>query len=98
MRERVAALDIGLISRLADAVDVPLVLHGSSGVADGMLADAVAAGIRKVNIGTALNTVGTAMLRSELTRQPDAIDPRRYLAGMRDAIRGEVARLAAIVG
>ncbi len=98
MRERVAALDLDLIALLADAVNVPLVLHGSSGVPDGMLADAVAAGIRKVNIGTALNTVGTATLRSELARQPDAIDPRRYLAGMRDAIRDEVSRLAALVG
>ena len=34
MRERTAAIDIDLVRRLADAVTVPLVLHGSSGVPD----------------------------------------------------------------
>ena len=31
-------------------------------------------------------------------KHPVAIDQRRYLAGMRDAIRDEVSRLAALVG
>ncbi|MFT4030384.1 MAG: class II fructose-bisphosphate aldolase [Protaetiibacter sp.] len=98
MRERRAELDLGLIARLARAVPVPLVLHGSSGVPDAALAAAVAAGIRKVNIGTALGAVGTARLRSELAAQPDAVDPRRYLRGVRQAVRDEVARLAALIG
>ena len=34
MTERTAALDLELIARLHAAVPVPLVLHGSSGVAD----------------------------------------------------------------
>ncbi|MFW1410945.1 class II fructose-bisphosphate aldolase, partial [Vibrio parahaemolyticus] len=55
MRDRSARLDLELIARLREAVPVPLVLHGSSGVADDVIAQAVAAGIRKVNVGTALN-------------------------------------------
>jgi len=98
MRERTAAIDLDLVRRLASAVPVPLVLHGSSGVPDAVLADAVAAGIRKVNVGTVLGIVGTARLRDELAADPAAVDPRKYLRGMRDAIRAEVARLAALVG
>jgi fructose/tagatose bisphosphate aldolase len=39
-----AVLDTGLIARIHGAVSVPLVLHGSSGVSDAMLA-AIGAGI-----------------------------------------------------
>lgn len=98
MTERAAVLDLDLIERLDAAVPVPLVLHGSSGVPDPMLSDAVAAGIRKVNIGTALGVVGTAQLRRELSDRPDAVDPRSYLRGVRSATRDEVARLASVVG
>lgn len=98
MTQRAAVLDLDLIARLAAAVPVPLVLHGSSGVADEMLADAVASGIRKVNIGTVLGVVGTGRLRQELAERPDAVDPRAYLRGVRSATRDEVARLAAAVG
>lgn len=98
MRERTAAIDLDLVARLASAVPVPLVLHGSSGVADAVLADAVAAGIRKVNVGTVLGVVGTTRLREELAANPDAVDPRKYLRAVRAATRDEVARLAALVG
>jgi fructose-bisphosphate aldolase class II len=98
MTDRSAALDLELIARLAAAVDVPLVLHGSSGVADEMLAAAVGAGIRKVNIGTALGIAGTARLRTELADRPDAVDPRAYLRGVRDEVRGTDAHLASVVG
>lgn len=98
MTERAAELDLDLIARLDAAVTVPLVLHGSSGVPDQLLADAVAAGIRKVNVGTALGIVGTERLRRELDDRPAAVDPRTYLRGVRSATRDEVARLAAVVG
>ena len=98
MTDRSALLDLELIARLAGAVPVPLVLHGSSGVADGMLADAVAAGIRKVNVGTALAIAGTARLRTELAARPDAVDPRSHLRGVRDEVRRTVAHLCAVVG
>ncbi len=98
MRDRNALLDLGLIARLAQAVPVPLVLHGSSGVPDAALSDAVDAGIRKVNVGTALGIAGTAALREQLAARADAVDPRMYLRGMRDATRVAAAHLAAVVG
>ena len=70
MSSQTASLDIDLIARLAAAVPVPLVLHGSSGVPDAALLEAVGAGIRKVNIGTALNVAGTAALRAALAAAP----------------------------
>lgn len=97
MRERSARLDEHLIAELAAALPVPLVLHGSSGVADVGIDGAVRAGMRKINIGTHLNTVLTAAVRDELERDPDAIDPRRWLTPGRAAVAAEVHRLLDVI-
>ncbi|WP_348789871.1 class II fructose-bisphosphate aldolase [Leifsonia sp. NPDC080035] len=97
MLDRSARLDIPLIERLAAAVPVPLVLHGSSGVPDEEIARAVAAGIRKVNVGTALNIAWTAALREQLAEQPDAVDPRKYTRAPRAAIADLVAAFCGVV-
>ncbi|MDQ0727056.1 class II fructose-bisphosphate aldolase [Microbacterium sp. W4I20] len=94
MTSRTAALDIDLIARLADAVPAPLVLHGSSGVDDDGIRAAVAAGIRKVNVGTQLSAAYSNALRAELG---DRVDPRRALTAARDAIADDVAHLLGVI-
>ena len=76
---------------------VPLVLHGSSGVSDALIVDAVMAGIRKVNVGTALNLAGTAALRQVLAERPDAVDPRVYGRVVRQAMVDTVAHLCRVI-
>lgn len=97
MTSRTAVLDETLIRALADAVPVPLVLHGSSGVPDAALRRAVEAGIRKVNIGTALGTAWTTSLRDALGDHPEAHDPRDYTAGPRTAVQELVSGLCALI-
>lgn len=92
MTERTAALDNGLIARIAEVVHVPLVLHGSSGVPDEGLATAVRAGMTKVNIATHLNVVFTRAVHELLTEEP-TVDTRRYIGAARSAVTREVARL-----
>jgi fructose-bisphosphate aldolase class II len=97
MLTRDATVDFGLIERLAAAVPVPLVLHGSSGVPDDDLRRAVAAGMTKVNIATQLNKAFTAAVRAFLDANPSVVDTRKYLGAGRDAVAEEVARLLAIL-
>jgi fructose-bisphosphate aldolase class II len=97
MQVRTARLDHELIARLRDAVPVPLVLHGSSGVPDDELAAAVRAGMLKINIGTALNTAFTGAVRAALADRPELVDPRRYLAPARDAMAETVAAALAVL-
>ena len=97
MTERTASLDIDLVARLRAAVPVPLVLHGSSGVPDAELKAALAAGIVKVNVGTALNVAATAAVRERLT-DPKVTDPRKYLAPAIEAMAAEVERVLAVLG
>jgi fructose-bisphosphate aldolase class II len=98
MTAATAELDLDLIARLAERLAVPLVLHGSSGVPVAALRAAIAAGIRKVNVGTALNVGYTARIRQFLADDATVTDPRKYLTPARDAIRDTVAELAAALG
>ncbi|MFD4573301.1 ketose-bisphosphate aldolase [Streptomyces sp. NPDC058417] len=93
MTTRTATLDHALLRRLATALDVPLVLHGSSGVPDPELRAAVAGGIAKVNIGTALNQAMTTAIREYLGAHPHAVDSRSYLRAGREAMARTVERL-----
>jgi fructose-bisphosphate aldolase class II len=101
MTDRTASLDLDLIARLraalrgtaADGADVPLVLHGSSGVADAVIADAVRAGMTKINVSTHLNGYFTRAVRERLAADERLVDSRKYLAPARDALADEAARL-----
>ncbi|MFD4632622.1 ketose-bisphosphate aldolase [Streptomyces sp. NPDC058284] len=91
MTERTASLDHELIGALAAAVPVPLVLHGSSGVPDEQIRRAIASGMVKINVGTALNTAFTGEVRAYLDAHEKGVDPRKYLAPAREAMAGTVA-------
>ncbi|GAA3547925.1 class II fructose-bisphosphate aldolase [Streptomyces osmaniensis] len=97
MTTRTATLDHELLKRLAAALDVPLVLHGSSGVPDGELTAAVAGGIAKVNVGTALNIAMTSAIRDFLATHPEAVDSRKYLSVGREAMVRAVADIIRVL-
>ena len=97
MTTRDAALDEALISAIRRAVDVPLVLHGSSGVSDDGLRGAIAAGMTKINVATQLNKAFTAAVRETLGADPALVDQRRYLGAGRDAMAAETARLLRVI-
>ncbi|MFF7790794.1 ketose-bisphosphate aldolase [Streptomyces sp. NPDC007991] len=98
MTTRTATLDHALLGQLSAALDVPLVLHGSSGVPDGELTAAVQGGITKVNIGTALNIALTGAIREYLAARPETVDPRGYLTVAREAMTRTVARTLQTLG
>ena len=60
---------------------------------DEELARAVAGGMVKVNIGTALNIAFTGAVRGWLEQAPaNAVDPRKYLAPAREDMAETAAR------
>lgn len=93
MTTRTAELDLQLIRKITKAVPVPLVLHGSSGVPDSALTDAVRAGMVKINIATHLNRIFTAALSDFIAANADVVDTRKSLGAARSAVESEAARL-----
>ena len=90
MVQKEANLDLVRISEIAAAVDVPLVLHGSSGVPMDQLVKAVQAGIKKINISTELNKTFTEQIRVSLDQDASLVDPRKYLTPAKLALQAQV--------
>lgn len=80
-------LDLPRLEAISQRVSVPLVLHGSSGVSDDHILQAVRLGICKVNVATQLNQAFTGAVRACLAQQPALVDPRPYLDAGREAMR-----------
>ncbi len=81
----VPELDFPRLEKIKSVVKIPLVLHGSSGVPDDDLREAVRLGIRKVNIDTNIREVFTVTVREFMEANPGEIDPRKIMGPARDA-------------
>jgi len=97
MTTRDATLDFNLIQEIAKTAEVPLVLHGSSGVSDADLQKAVKAGMSKINIATHLNNVFTHEIREALSTDSKLVDPRKYISKGRTSVASEVSRLLTLL-
>lgn len=60
------SLDIELLSAINESVNIPLVLHGSSGIPDMMLQEAIKSGICKINLATEIKNTFMRALRERL--------------------------------
>ena len=91
-------LDLDRLSEVRERVDIPLVLHGTSGVPEDQVRACIARGICKVNYATELRQVFTAAVRKALSDLPDAFDPKKYLAEGRKAVEERVRELIRLLG
>ena len=73
-------LDIDLCNRISKEIDIPLVLHGGSGLDNLTLKKAVNAGICKVNINTELQIVWSNALKKYLKDNGKVYDPRKIIS------------------
>lgn len=80
-------LDVERLSEIRKAVDVPLVLHGTSGVPDDVVRDCVSRGICKVNYDTDLRIAFSHGVSNFLREYPDTIDPQKYNAQGREEVK-----------
>lgn len=71
-------LDKERLSLIRNVVDIPLVLHGASGLSDEDVKDCVARGICKVNFATELRKAFTDACRRLAAADPDAFDPKAF--------------------
>lgn len=89
MKKKQAKLDFDRIEKLRRLIDIPLVIHGCSGVSDADVAKAVSLGINKVNVATEYNIAFTDALRDYTTANPGSFFPM-------DAMTAAMNRVEAI--
>ena len=75
-------LDFERIKEIKNIVNIPLVLHGGSGVPDESVKKAISLGIAKVNFATELRAAATKGVRRVL-EDKDVIDPKKYMGEAR---------------
>ena len=66
----IGGLQVDRLRAIRDAVSVPLVLHGASGLTDDELGAAVQLGVAKINVGTALHQAAAAGMSEWLGEHP----------------------------
>ena len=71
-------LRVDRLREIRAAVDVPLVLHGSSGLSHGEIRSCVEAGVCKVNFATELRMAYSEGVKKALAERPDCWDPKEY--------------------
>jgi ketose-bisphosphate aldolase len=102
-----AALDFAALERIRDAVKIPLVLHGGTGLPLDCLQQAIRLGVAKLNFGTIFKQVFLAAVREKLAAYREPMNPHPYvgmgghedvLVAGRDAMAAEVRRILLLTG
>jgi len=80
-------LNTELISVLRTKIDVPMVLHGASGLSNEAVRECIRRGMCKVNFATELTIAYTQAVKAYLEKNPETIDPKKYGAAAREAVK-----------
>lgn len=91
-------LDFERLRLIREAVKVPIVLHGSSGVPGEAVKKAIGLGVRKVNIDTNIRESFMKAVREFLEEFPEEIDPRRVLGAARRAAKDTIKEKIRLFG
>ena len=91
-------LDLDRLGEIRKVVDVPLVLHGTSGVPDETVKECVKRGICKVNYATDLRIAFSKGVKSVMAANPDVFDPKKYNAAGREEVKEYVKQKIMVVG
>jgi len=80
-------LDFERLAEIKAVVDIPLVLHGASGVPADQVKRAIELGVCKVNIATELKMPFAEAVRKTLVDNPNESDPRKYFTPAKAAMK-----------
>jgi ketose-bisphosphate aldolase len=96
------SLDLSALEKIQAAVEIPLVLHGGTGIPLELAPQCIQLGVAKVNFGTGLKQAYLAAVRENLAKYKEPMSPHPFL-GMggendiliagREAVKVEVAKL-----
>jgi fructose-bisphosphate aldolase class II len=79
-------LDFDRLKLIKKKLNMPIVLHGSSGVPEASIRKAVSLGVNKINIDTDIRLSFSAAVR-DFVGKSDAYDPRKIITPARDAMK-----------
>lgn len=81
------SLDFERLEKIKNLVDIPIVLHGASGISKEDVQKCISLGCAKVNVSTELKIPFSNALRNHMIEHPDETDPRKYFGPAKDAMK-----------
>jgi fructose-bisphosphate aldolase class II len=78
------------MEEISQQCDVPLVLHGGTGIPTKDIKRAVSLGTSKINVNTESQITSAQAVREVLNNDADVYDPRKYMGPAREAIKKTV--------
>lgn len=98
MKTSEAKLDIKRIKEINAVVQIPLVLHGASGVAYDSIKEAIQNGVCKVNVATQLNLAFIRGTAEVIKSKPDESDIRKILIKGKEATKEVIRKYIQLFG
>ena len=90
-------INFDVLAKIVERVNIPLVLHGTSGVPDDQVIRCVSMGMCKVNYATDLRIAYTYGVKRYMKENPGVFDPKKYGAyGMEEVTRYVTGRMRVI--
>jgi len=83
-------LDFDTMKEISDNLEIPLVLHGGTGIPDYQIKKAIACGINKININTELQIAWHQAVKKFIEENPNSYDPRKVIGSGEQAIKEKV--------
>ena len=78
------------MKEISELADLPLVLHGGSGIPTKDIQRSVSLGTAKINVNTENQIAATKVIREILDNDKEVYDPRKFLGPAREAIKTTV--------
>ncbi|HIT08672.1 MAG TPA: class II fructose-1,6-bisphosphate aldolase [Candidatus Merdivicinus faecavium] len=91
-------LDVERLKEIRKLVEIPLVLHGASGLSDESVQECIREGICKVNFATELRIAYSGGVKAVLAENPDVFDPKVYGKAGRERVKELVKNRIAVCG
>lgn len=91
-------LDVNRLTEIRKVVDIPLVLHGASGLTDEQVMECIKRGICKVNFATELRDAFSKGVKKVIGENPDVFDPKVYCKEGKECVKELVKHKMLVCG
>ena len=91
-------LDFNRLKEIRSAIDTCIVLHGSSGVPEAALKEAIDLGVSKINIDTDVRMAFAKGVKDAIAAKPEEYDPRKLLGPAKEEMKKVIKEKMEIFG
>lgn len=91
-------LDFVRMKTINEEVNVPLVLHGGSGIDDKLIKESIANGVSKINVNTELQIAWSKAVREYVSNNTDIYDPRKIIRSGEESFKCVISEKVILFG